>query len=101
MVGDRAHSGSSPDAFTAELVGGPDPLVLDDNAYAHTSPVHVVIDGHRLRRDDDVHWCLLWLERLCALVAQHGRGVGEHLAEFAVAVDAARSRLQRPPESLG
>ena len=92
---------SSPDAFTAELVGGPDPLVLDDNAYAHTSPVHVLIGGHRLRRDDDVDWCLLWLERLRALVAQHGRGVGEHLAEFDVAVDAARSRLQWPPESLG
>lgn len=89
----------SPDAVTAELIGGSDPLVLDDRAFAHTSPVHVLIDGHSVRRDDDVNWCLLWLERLHALVTQHGRGVHEHLAQFDAKIEIARSRLQRTSQS--
>ncbi|WP_158220505.1 CehA/McbA family metallohydrolase [Kineosporia sp. A_224] len=91
---------TSPDAVTAELVGGADPLVLDDFAYAHSSPVHLVVAGQRVRRADDVDWCLLWLERLRVFVAQHGRGVHEHLARFDAEIDAARSWLRRPPNSL-
>jgi hypothetical protein len=91
---------TTPDALTAELVGGPDPLVLDDIAYAHTSPVHLVVAGNRARRAEDIDWCLLWLDRLHAFVAHHGRGVHEHLERFDAEIDAARSWLQRPPDSL-
>jgi hypothetical protein len=91
---------TSADGVTAELVGGPDPLVLDDIAYAHTSPVNLVVAGQRVRRADDVEWCLLWLERLRAFVTEHGRGVHEHLAAFDAEIDTARSWLRRSSESL-
>ena len=88
---------TSADAVTAELVGGPDPLVLDDVAYAHTSPVHLVVGGLGVRRQDDVDWCLLWLDRLRDFVAQHGRGVHEHLPRLDAEIATATARLRQSP----
>jgi hypothetical protein len=89
-----------PDAICAEVVGHADPLVLDDVAYAHTSPVHLRVGGRPVRRQEDVDWCLLWLDRLREFVSRHGRGVDEHLPELDARIAQARARLQRPDEPL-
>ena len=47
--------------------------VLDDATFAHTSAVHVEVGGRRVARERDARWCLDYLDRLEAFVAEHGR----------------------------
>jgi hypothetical protein len=84
------------DAVTAEVLGEPDPLSMGEAAYAHTSPVRVLVGGCRVARPDDVAWCLEWLDRLRIFVAQHGRGIQPHLADVDEVIDAAAARLLTP-----
>jgi hypothetical protein len=87
---------SESDAVTAEVLGGPDLLSMGENAYAHTSPVRVLIGGSGLARRDDVAWCLAWLDRLRVFVAQYGRGIEPHLLEVDDVISAAAARLTAP-----
>ena len=41
--------------------------------FAHTSAVHVEVDGRRVAREADVRWCLGLLDRLERLVIEEGR----------------------------
>jgi hypothetical protein len=84
------------DAVMAEVVGEPDSLSMGEAAYAHTSPVRVLIGGRPVARAEDVAWCLGWLERLRTFVAKHGRGTEPHLAEVDDVIDAAALRLVTP-----
>ncbi|MBP2704062.1 CehA/McbA family metallohydrolase [Microbispora sp. RL4-1S] len=43
------------------------------DAFAHTSPVYLDVDGRRVGRPDDVRWCLRWLELLDGLVRGRAR----------------------------
>ncbi len=47
--------------------------VLDASAFAHTGAVHVEVGGRRVARRRDARWCLDYLDRLAAFVAEHGR----------------------------
>jgi hypothetical protein len=53
--------------------GGPHPLSANDPLLAHTTPVYVDVAGRRVARADDAAWCLAFLDRLDAFVAEHGR----------------------------
>lgn len=88
---------SESDVVTAEVVGEPDLLSMGEIAYAHTSPVRVVIGGRGVARRDDVTWCLEWLDRLRVFVARHGRGIEPHLGEVNEVIDAAAARLDTGP----
>jgi hypothetical protein len=46
--------------------------VLDASALAHTSPVYVDIGGRRVGRAADARWCLGLLDRVAALIDEHG-----------------------------
>jgi hypothetical protein len=93
-------SGSAPveisisDALMVEVRGEADPLVLDDFAFAHTSPVYVFLGGAEVRRPKDVEWCLHWLDRLREFVARHGRGVEKRLPELDAQIASASRSLQ-------
>ena len=63
---------------------------------AHTSPVHVEVDGVRVARAlVDARWCLAFLDRLEAHVTAHGRFVaGERdrqLGDLVAVIDEART----------
>ena len=77
-----------------EVRGEADPLVLDDFAFAHTSPVYVFLGGAEVRRPKDVEWCLHWLDRLREFVARHGRGVEKRLPELDAQIASASRSLQ-------
>jgi len=87
---------SESDVVTAEVLGEPDQMSMGEVAYAHTSPVRVLINGAGVARGDDVAWCLAWLDRLRSFVAQHGRGIDPHLGDVDDVIDAARARLTKP-----
>ena len=87
---------SESDVVTAEVVGEPDPLSMGEIAYAHTSPVRVLLNGDDVARADDVAWCLAWLDRLRSFVAQHGRGIDPHLGDIDDVIDAAIALLTKP-----
>ncbi len=81
------------EALMVEVVGTADPLALDDIAYAHTSPVHIMMAGRSVSRAADVDWCLTWLDRLRDFVAQNGRGIHERMGDFGAALVEASGRL--------
>ena len=53
--------------------GGPHPMDPGRPVFAHTSAVHVEVDGRRVARAADARWCLGLLDRLEALVVAEGR----------------------------
>jgi hypothetical protein len=60
--------------WLAAVARGPaHPSVPGAAVFAHTSPVHVEVQGRRVRREASVRWLLDWLDRLEALVREHGR----------------------------
>ena len=69
---------------------------MGEIAYAHTSPVRVLLNGDDVARADDVAWCLAWLDRLRSFVAQHGRGIDPHLGDIDDVIDAAIALLTKP-----
>ncbi|GAA3139104.1 hypothetical protein GCM10010466_32810 [Planomonospora alba] len=68
--------------------------------HAHTSPVHLDVDGRHVARPEDVRWCLEWLDRLEAMVREEGGfdapgQLDDHLALYERAREVYRSRLRR------
>lgn len=53
--------------------GGPHPRAPRGRAYAHTSPVYVDVRGRHVAREEDVRWCLRWLDLLDELVRARAR----------------------------
>jgi len=41
--------------------------------FAHTSPVYVDVDGHRVGRPASARWCLRLLDGVARLAAEQGR----------------------------
>jgi hypothetical protein len=65
--------------------------VLDASAFAHTGAVHVEVGGRRVARERDARWCLDYLDRLEAFVAEHGRfSAHSQHADFVTVVTQAR-----------
>ena len=59
--------------------------------YGNTSAVHVECGGRRVARERDARWCLDYLDRLAAFVAEHGRfSAHSQHADFVTVVTQAR-----------
>lgn len=80
--------------LTLEVDGDPGSVVLGDRAFAHTSPVLVVVAGRQPRREEDVRWCLAWLERLQAFILEHGIQTARHRDEVSVIFERAALALR-------
>ncbi|WP_240972293.1 CehA/McbA family metallohydrolase [Nonomuraea composti] len=63
----------APTYIVAEVLCDPHPRTLTATGYALTSPVYVDVDGRQVARQEDVRWCLEWLDGLEELIRQHGR----------------------------
>ncbi|MGW5265557.1 CehA/McbA family metallohydrolase [Microbispora sp. NPDC004025] len=61
------------DYVVAVVRGGPHPRSPRGRAYAHTSPVYLDVRGRHVAREEDVHWCLRWLDLLDELVRARAR----------------------------
>ena len=60
-----------PTYVVAVAVGGPHERAFHrGGAYAHTSPVYLDVGGRHVAREQDVRWCLEWLDRLEALLRE-------------------------------
>jgi hypothetical protein len=70
-----------PGWFAAVARGGAHPNVLAPFVYAHTTPVHVEVDGRRIGRAADAAWCIDWLARVEDLARQHGTFTDPHQLE--------------------
>jgi len=68
------------------------PSVLGPVVFAHSSPVWVEVGGRPVRRPASARWLLDWLDRLEALLGEHGRFTDDgQRAELAAVVDRARA----------
>lgn len=63
---------NQPDYVVAEADGTAHPEVLQATAFAHTSAVHVDVDGRAVATPEDIGWCLKWLDCLEDLCRRHG-----------------------------
>jgi hypothetical protein len=73
--------------WVAAVARGPRHLdVLGPTVFAHTSPVYIDLEGHRVARPDSARWCLNWLERVEHLAAMHGDFADESQLQDLVAV---------------
>ncbi|MDA0631833.1 CehA/McbA family metallohydrolase [Nonomuraea sp. MCN248] len=62
-----------PTYVVAVATGGPHPRSFHTGgAYAHTSPVYLNVAGTHVARQEDVLWCLDWLDRLEAVLRESG-----------------------------
>ncbi|WP_090936865.1 CehA/McbA family metallohydrolase [Nonomuraea jiangxiensis] len=68
----------TPTYVVAEVLCDPHPRTLTSTGYALTSPVYVDVHGRRVARQEDVRWCLEWLDLLEDLIRQHGRLAGPY-----------------------
>jgi hypothetical protein len=75
-----------PGWYAAIARGGAHPNVLAPFTYAHTSPVHLEVDGRRIGRAADAAWCIDWLGRVEELARGHGTFSDPHQLEELVAV---------------
>ncbi|NRQ33430.1 CehA/McbA family metallohydrolase [Nonomuraea sp. NN258] len=88
-----------PTYVIAEVLCEPHhPRTLTTTGYALTSPVYVDVAGRQVARQDDVRWCLQWLDLLEDLIKQHARlaahaQLADHLALIGRARRVYRSRL--------
>ncbi len=70
---DFAYRVREPTYLVAEADGKALPDDLDPRGrYAHTSPVQLTVSGRSVARQEDLDWCLEWLDRLEALIREHG-----------------------------
>jgi hypothetical protein len=61
-------------------------------AFAHTSPVHLHVDGRPVAREDDLRWCLDYLDGLEEMIRHAARLDGpEQLAGHLDLLDRARA----------
>ena len=79
--------------WVAAVARGPrHPDVLGPTVFAHTSPVYVDLEGHRVARPESARWCLDWLERVGHLAAKHGNFADDsQLQDLLAVLDQARS----------
>ncbi|AWS44860.1 CehA/McbA family metallohydrolase [Streptosporangium sp. 'caverna'] len=100
-----------PGALTAELVVGDPTYVVavavggshervftGTGAYAHTSPVYLDVGGRHVAREQDIRWCLEWLDHTETMLREEGRfetpgQLGDHLDLIERAREVYRSRL--------
>lgn len=81
-----------PTYVVAVVTGGPHPRTLRDGTYAHTSPVHLDVGGRHVAREEDVRWCLDWLDLLARVIPEHARlSSPERLADHLALIDRARA----------
>jgi hypothetical protein len=74
-------------AWVAAVATGPRHSdVLGPTVFAHTSPVYIDVEGHRVARPESARWCLDWLERVEQLAVQHGSFADESQLQDLVAV---------------
>ncbi|MDL5155778.1 CehA/McbA family metallohydrolase [Actinomycetospora termitidis] len=66
-----------PGWLAAAFEGSPHPLAPEMPVFAHTTPVHVEVDGARIARAADAAWCLEFLDRLGRHLDEHGRFADE------------------------
>ncbi len=79
----------------ATVEGDPHPEVLAPLPFAITSPVWVEIDGKPVCVEEDVRWCLRWLDELERVVGEHGRfEVAAQRSDLIRTIDQARSSYQ-------
>ena len=76
----------------AVVEGQPHPAVLGPYPYAITSPVWIEVGGKPVRVEEDVRWCIRWLDELDRLLDAHGRFESDsQRADVAEVVHRARS----------
>jgi hypothetical protein len=86
--------------YVVAVASGP-PHVRSMNAagaYAHTSPVHLHVGGRHVAREDDLRWCLDYLDGLEEMIRRAARLDGpaqlaDHLDLLDRARDVYRARL--------
>ncbi|WP_157964081.1 CehA/McbA family metallohydrolase [Actinocorallia populi] len=89
---DFAYRVDEPTYLVAEADGEPRPDDLDPRGrYAHTSPVQLNVSGRSVARAEDVRWCLEWLDRLEALIREHGKDPDRSLFDL---LEQARARYR-------
>ena len=59
--------------LAAAAHGADDPYTVGAPVFAHTSPVHVDVDGRRVARPESARWCLRLLDELQELAGEQGR----------------------------
>ncbi|PZG43193.1 hypothetical protein C1I98_18750 [Spongiactinospora gelatinilytica] len=89
---------TEPTYVLAIAQGGPHPRAMRADVYACTSPVYVDLAGAHVAREEDVRWCLDWLDRLEEMVGREGRltapgQFADHVALYDRARAVYRSRL--------
>ena len=84
----------------ATVEGDPHPDVLVPLPFAITSPVWVEIDGRPVYVEEDVRWCLRWLDELERVVGEHGRfEAPARRSDVMRTIDRARSWYRARPDS--
>lgn len=89
-----------PTYVVAVADGGAHPRSLFTHVYAHTSPVYLDVEHRRVAREDDVMFCLRWIELLEELVRttaklDHPDQVNDYLKVIDEARRVYRARLTR------
>ncbi|MFD8526194.1 hypothetical protein ACFV0L_02165 [Streptosporangium canum] len=87
-----------PTYVVALAVGGPHERAFTGGAYAHTSPVYLDVAGRHVAREQDVRWCLEWLDGMETLLRSQGTfetagQLGDHLELIGRAREVYRARL--------
>ena len=84
--------------LAAAAHGGADPHTVGAPVFAHTTPVYVDVDGHRVGRAASARWCLRLLDGLQELAAAQGRfdpdDRARQLGDLVAVLDRARAFYQ-------
>ncbi|MEU6998593.1 CehA/McbA family metallohydrolase [Nonomuraea sp. NPDC046570] len=80
-----------PTYVVAVAEGGAHPRSLFSHVYAHTSPVYLDVEHRRVAREDDVNFCLRWIDLLEQLVREGATLDGERqLGDYLEVIEEAR-----------
>ena len=80
-----------PTYVVAVADGGAHPRSLFSHVYAHTSPVYLDVERRRVAREDDVNFCLRWIDLLEQLVREGAALEGERqLGDYLDVIEEAR-----------
>lgn len=84
---------TGPTYVAAVAIGPPHERSMHySGAFAHTSPVHLHVAGRHVAREDDLRWCLEYLDRLEDLLGRAARiEAPEQLTAHLDLLDAARA----------
>lgn len=90
-------STAGPAWIAVRAVGGAHPSVMDDYAFAHTSPVYVDVAGRRVRRPTSLRYFERWIDRLIAALERECRFADPSQAHEVRAIyDRARAVFSTP-----